>query len=174
MSKLMAHLALVGYRACGKTTLGKRLAELYAVEWVDLDAYIEEQAGRAIPEIFEQQGEEAFRDLETACLRSVCQRSQPVLISTGGGCILREKNRAMLKEYCQSVVYLAAPAAVLSARLSVDAGNRPSLTGASVEEEVAAVLAQREPLYRLAATDVVDANTDLESLVQSFKKIVEN
>ncbi len=174
MTGLGQHLALIGYRASGKTSIGIRLSEHFRCPWIDLDAFLEESCGRQIPDIFDQNGEAYFRDLESDCLKEICAKSEPVVLSTGGGVILREENRALLRKTCEQVIYLEADAAVLSDRLSRDGGDRPSLTGASIEDEVSAVLEQRRELYRETATQSVDANRDFEAVVQHIIKIVEN
>ena len=82
---LHQHLALVGYRASGKTSVGRLLAARLACPFVDMDASIEKQVGKSIPQIFEESGEAGFRDLESSCLQAVCAHAQPQILSTGGG-----------------------------------------------------------------------------------------
>lgn len=172
--KLQRHIALIGYRASGKTSVAERLAPLLGCSWVDVDAFIEQESGRSIPEIFATDGEDGFRAIETACLARLCTDQNPQLISTGGGAVLRAENRRILQENCQEICYLAAPATVLAERLRVDAGDRPSLTGQAVADEVALVLEQRRPIYEALATQQLDATMPLADLVQHIMKIVEN
>ena len=75
---------LIGFMGSGKTTHGKRLATRLDYAFVDMDRYIEEKAGATIPEIFSDKGEAAFRDMETAAIRELCQHENTV-IATGGG-----------------------------------------------------------------------------------------
>lgn len=89
------HIALVGFMGAGKSTVGRLLAVRTGLPFVDTDRLIEEYAGRAIPEIFAQEGEDAFRGYESDALRQVLARSRSV-IATGGGILLREENRKLL------------------------------------------------------------------------------
>ena len=143
------HLYLVGYRGSGKTTVGRFLAEELMLPFVDTDQAVENQSGRAIPELFTSLGEKGFRDLETFAIRSVSVQS-PSVISLGGGAILRPENREILKA-TGFTVWLQASAEQLAARLSEDEAQgkrRPSLTSLGTLGEIATVLKQREPLYR--------------------------
>ncbi len=85
-------IALVGFMGCGKTTVGRLLAERIGYRFVDLDDLIEEQAGKKIAEIFRGQGEDSFRALESQCLKSLEEASQ-IVVAAGGGAPLREENR---------------------------------------------------------------------------------
>ena len=82
---------------CGKSTIARRLAKKLGCEAYDSDALIVEKAGMSIPEVFAQWGESCFRELETLALTALCKRSDCV-ISTGGGCVTREENEAILRE----------------------------------------------------------------------------
>lgn len=167
-------LALVGYRSCGKTTIGRLVAARMAWPYLDLDAVIESRIGRTIAEFFASEGEAAFRDQEAAALAAALGDPGPLVLSTGGGCVLREENRALLRRATDLVVYLEAPAAVLKERLRRHAGGRPSLTGAPVADEVERVLAVREPLYRAVAHAVVRADQTPDQVAEALVKLVEN
>lgn len=91
------NIALVGMPGCGKSTVGKLIAQKTGREFVDLDAVITEKAGMPIPEVFAKYGEGYFRDLETAALAEVSKRSS-LVIATGGGTVIRPENRRMLKQ----------------------------------------------------------------------------
>ena len=84
----MKNLVLIGLSGCGKSTFGKRLARRLHMPLLDTDAMIEKKTGRSIPDIFSTEGEAGFRDLESACAREAAAM-QGVVISTGGGMILR-------------------------------------------------------------------------------------
>ncbi len=152
-----AGLALIGYRASGKTTVGRLLASQLGRPFVDADAELERRSGRSISSIFATEGEEAFRDLEARTIRDLCRESPTAVLSTGGGVILRESNRGLLSEF-GPVVWLRAPAEVLVARLQCDSGDRPALTAAGLLDEVAHVLHIREPLYHEASDVVIDSS----------------
>jgi shikimate kinase len=167
-------IVLVGYRGCGKSTIARALAAEIGLEAVDLDQAVELQSGRSIAEIFASDGEAGFRDIESRILAEVLSQTGYVVIATGGGIVERPENRRLLRLQARSVVYLAVPSAVLAARLSADAGGRPSLTGAGVAAEVSAVLERRDPWYREVADHVLDASRAPDSVVADLVAIVEN
>ncbi|MBK9121133.1 MAG: shikimate kinase [Phycisphaerales bacterium] len=150
------NLVLIGYRGCGKTTVGQRLADWLGRAFVDTDAQIEAEAGRTVWEIFVSEGEEGFRQREADVILPLAVPACRIL-SIGGGAVLRPDNRAALKSG-GVVVWLQAPAEILHARLSADARSatlRPALTGRDPLDEVRHLLAEREPLYAAVATCVV-------------------
>ena len=156
----MPLIFLVGPRACGKTTIGRLLAQRLALPFIDTDHYLLEQAGRTVAEIVEAEGWPGFRKRESDALRAVAAISpQGAVIATGGGMVLGEQNRAFMREQGH-VFYLSAPVEALVARLSSNllAAQRPSLTGADVRDEVWQVLRERLPLYHATAHHHLDAS----------------
>jgi shikimate kinase len=150
---------LIGYRGSGKTTIGQKLADRLWQKLVDTDKLVVERAGKNIKEIFEQEGEARFRDLEAEAVKEAMARKEAV-ISLGGGAVLREENRQAIKASGHKVVYLRCDPDVLHQRIQADAATaamRPNLThlGGGVEE-IGKVLAEREPLYRSLMTAEVD------------------
>ena len=146
------HIILVGYRGSGKTTVGRLLADRLGRPFADADDFIESGAGKSIADIFVAEGEAGFRDREAAALADLCARSGWV-IATGGGAVLREANRRLLKA-SGFVVWLTAAPETLWERLQADpttAARRPNLTAAGGRAEVQALAAAREPLYREVA-----------------------
>ncbi|MEO1617209.1 MAG: shikimate kinase [Planctomycetota bacterium] len=151
---------LTGYRATGKTTVGKLIAAAQSGRCIDTDDCVESAAGQSIAEIFASDGEQKFRDLETDWLRRVVESAEDAaagegmtVVSLGGGAILRPQNRELIRE-AGPCVWLTASASTLAKRLSADqstATRRPSLTELPAEQEIATVLAERLPLYREAA-----------------------
>ncbi len=153
-------ITLVGYRAVGKSTVGRVLARDLGLPFEDADHVLEQRVGRPIPEIFAHQGERTFRDLETTTLMNLLAGERPLVLATGGGAVLRPLNRDLLKRQGGAVVYLTAPIEVIQERLRRNAGSRPSLTGISVADEAPAILAVRDPLYREVATHIIDVTGD--------------
>lgn len=165
-------LTLIGYRGCGKSSIAPLIADSLHCDWIDSDREIERLAGCSIAQIFAQQGEDSFRDLESEVLKNLCLSAQPVVIAAGGGAILREQNRNALKA-AGPVVWLTADVAVLAERIQKDAAtdvNRPSLTGAGVVEEIQEVLQIRTPLYQDAATCTV--STDDRTVVEICQSVL--
>ena len=154
-------VTLIGYRASGKSSVAPRLAKRLGWSWFDSDVVIEHQAGVSIKDIFQHEGEVGFRKRESEVLAALLQKSKAV-VASGGGAILSEDNRRLIKA-SGPVVWLQAPVDVLVRRLGGDhmsTQRRPSLTGKPIGTEVAEVLAFREPLYRECATLIVDAGTE--------------
>jgi len=108
---------LIGYRGTGKSTVARLLADRLGIEAIDADAELERRAGKTIRTMFAEDGERAFRDLESTLLAEFGDRDD-VVIATGGGVILRPENRAILKT--GRVVWLTAPAEVLWRRMCGD------------------------------------------------------
>jgi len=147
---------LLGYRGSGKTTVGRRLADRLWWKFIDTDELVTQSAGKTIKEIFEQSGENEFRDLEVGAVRQACAMEEHA-ISVGGGAVVREENRQALaaaKEAKHKIIYLRCEPAVLLKRIQADPttqATRPPLThlGGSLEE-IQKLLAEREPLYKQA------------------------
>lgn len=154
---MLRRITLVGYRASGKSTIGPLVAKRLGWRFIDADRDLEQRLGQDIASFFATHGEAGFRDREAAALLELLATDEPLVLATGGGAVLREANRACLRERGGLVAYLHAPAAVLQGRLRAHAGGRPSLSGKAVWEEVPDILAVREPLYREVAGLVLDA-----------------
>ena len=145
------HVAIVGYMGSGKTTVGHLLARRTGRDFVDLDAEISHAAGRTIPEIFAEEGEPRFRDMEQEALAAALVRSDAAVISCGGGAVLRRENREALGE--TRTVFLSEDLDVLYARTR---GPARPLKGVS-REDFARRYAERLPLYREVADLVIRA-----------------
>ena len=147
--------ALVGLRGSGKSALAPRIAARLGLAWLDADAELERQEGRSIASIFAQEGETGFRQRERTLLLDDLLRRERLVLATGGGAVLDAEVRARLAE--RVTVWLHAPLPVLAERIAGSA--RPSLTGQPIAEELGALLARREPLYRAVASLVLDRAT---------------
>ena len=156
----MQNIVLIGMPGCGKTTLGKALADRLGRPFYDADAVLEQRAGRSIPEIFRCDGEAAFRAQETAALRSLGARSGCV-IATGGGCVTRAENYPLLHQN-SVIVWLRRDAARLSTR------GRPLSQGA----DLPAMYAARAPLYERFSDCAADNNGAPEQTVENILEVL--
>ena len=137
---------LIGMMGCGKSTVGRLLAERMRLPLIDLDEEIARAAGKTIPEIFAQEGEAGFRARETAALERALARGDGV-IATGGGIVTRAENIRMMREK-GVVVWLCRPLEDMIADVRQD--TRPNLAG-DKEERMRTLYAQRAHLYEAAA-----------------------
>jgi shikimate kinase len=166
---MQRNIILIGFMGSGKSTIGRRLSRTFGYPLVDTDQLIVDQEGRSIPEIFAEQGEEAFRDLETGVLRSLSRHSGHI-IATGGGIIGRPENRALLRKLGYVVWLVASPAEIL-ARTARNA-NRPLLNNDQPEETIRNLLEVRTPLYRATAHLAIE--TDQLSFDEVATGIIES
>jgi shikimate kinase len=146
---------LVGPMGAGKTTIGRQLAQLLHLEFLDSDQAIEARAGADIPWIFDVEGEAGFREREVRMIDELTQRDS-IVLATGGGAILREENRTALSQR-GSVVYLYASIRQQFERTSKDR-NRPLLQVPDPEGRLRELMAERDPLYREIADHVVETD----------------
>jgi len=155
-------LVLVGLRGTGKSSVGAILAVRRGWPFADADVELERSCGRSVREIFESMGEPVFRDWEERTLAELTRQSGPLVLATGGGCVLRESNRTALRRF-GFVVWLTADPTVLGERLCQDprgVAARPALTPLGTLTEIAALAKSRTPFYR----DVADLTLDTTSM----------
>ena len=142
----MRNIILAGFMGTGKTTVGKLLAEQLNYQFVDTDAMIEASANRSIKDIFDRQGEDVFRAMETAVAQELSQY-EGLLISTGGGMMLNLDNVVVLEE-TGDVFCLVATADEIFARIMQDGPHiRPLLAGENPKQRIAEILQERQEGY---------------------------
>jgi len=165
------NLILLGYRGSGKTSIGRKLASQMWKTFADVDAEVCKRFdGRTVAEIWQQQGEPAFRAAEVAVTKDLIARPDHV-IALGGGTLMQPEARAAVEAADAKRLYLHCQPAVLAERIAADAASaatRPDLTGlGGGVEEVEAVLREREPVYRAVADEVFDvSHTNLDEAVR--------
>lgn len=164
------NIALVGFRCTGKTVTGRALADRLGLEFVDIDDVIEKQAGKTIARIFEDDGEPAFRKLETDAVAEVCARKR-LVVSPGGGALVNPENLQNIRRSC-FVALLTADVETILLRMENDpatAANRPALTDMGKRREVEHLLSVREDSYHAAADIEIDtSNQTLEAVVDKI------
>ncbi|MGY8768877.1 MAG: shikimate kinase [Pirellulales bacterium] len=164
------NIALIGYRGTGKSHVGRLLAERLGWVLFDTDAEIEAKAGFPISQIFAEQGESGFRDLEVSVIAKLTQKDQAIL-SLGGGAVLRDETRQAIQAGC-TTIWLTATADTILKRISGDATSgdrRPRLTNQAPLQEIITLLELREPIYQECANLIIDTeNCSPESIVDEI------
>ena len=143
-----ANLVLVGPMGAGKTSVGKLLASRLDLQFIDSDHELEARCGADIPWIFDIEGEAGFRARETEILTELCNQTG-ILLATGGGAVISEKNRQILRK-AGVVVYLSATAEQIYQRVKHDT-NRPLLQVKDRKAVIDRLVSEREPLYKEVA-----------------------
>jgi shikimate kinase len=160
------NIYLLGYRGSGKTTLGKALAREMGLLFVDSDEMVVKKANASIPEIFERQGESGFRERESEVLKEIASSGHQV-VSTGGGIVLLEKNRELIRKTGRSVYLFSKPETIYQ-RIYGDR-NRPALSGLSLKEEIVANIEVRAPFYEELSDLKVDTERSVLECVKEIK-----
>lgn len=152
----MGNVVLIGFMGCGKSSVAVKLSYRLKQPMTDTDKWIEKKQGKTVSEIFEQDGEETFRRLETEALRALMESAKNQVISVGGGAAVREENRTLMKEIGK-VVYLRAKAETIYERVKEDT-NRPLLQCENPMERIQKLLEERKEAYEAAADLIVDVD----------------
>ena len=149
---MKGNIVLCGFMGSGKTSIGKRLAARTGMKFIDMDDYIQEKHNKKISDIFRDEGEEAFRQMETEAVRDLSQHSG-YIIASGGGTVLRQENVDLFHQGGSRIVLLDTPLTALFERLKNDT-QRPLLQVENRREVIETLYNKRIPLYK-AAADVV-------------------
>lgn len=157
----MENIILIGMPGCGKTTVGKLIAEKTGKTFVDADARLVEKAGKTIPEIFTEIGEAGFRNLETKTLAELGKESG-LVIATGGGCVTQDRNYPLLHQN-GTIFWLQRDIAALPT------DGRPL----SQSNDLTKMYEARKPMYQHFADKTVDNNGDPEAAVDTIAKFLE-
>ena len=140
---------LLGFMGAGKSTIARNLAS----DFVDMDTLLEERLGMSIARFFEEKGEVAFRQVEEEVLADLLKTDQ--VVSTGGGVVISQKNRALLKQNPDNI-YLKADFETLYQRISADKDNQRPLFLNNSKEDLAAIFNERQAWYEEVASQIVD------------------
>lgn len=168
---LTRSIVLIGLTGSGKTTVGKRLAKQLECTFVDTDDVVFATTGLSVREIFEQQGEPAFRDHEAQVLEMIFADATPRVIAAAGGVVLADHNRDLIRNSNSYVVWLDAEPSNLLQRVSAG-GHRPLLDD-DAPTTLKAMSATRRDLYAQLANVRVDTNgRDINAVVSKVIKLV--
>jgi len=165
-------IALIGFMGVGKTVVGKVLAKKLGKNFIELDSLIEQRARKSIADIFQQDGEIAFREREIEVTREV-SRGENLVIACGGGIVLNKINIDRLRQQSRIVCLTALPEVILK-RVSSDGGKRPLLKATDRDLNVRELLEFREPFYERVAditidTSKLDINAVAEQIIEKLK-----
>lgn len=167
--KLFPHnIVLIGFMGTGKTTLAKYMGERFAMDVVEMDKEIEKRSGMSVEDIFSTYGEECFRQMETELLEEL-QVKDHIVISCGGGVVLREENVEKLKKQGKVVLLTASPEEILQ-RVQENE-ERPLLKGKKNKEWICQMLEERSDKYEMAAD--VTVNTDKKTVLQICEEMIQ-
>lgn len=153
MSAASDAIFLIGFPGVGKTTLGRAVSARTGVRFIDLDEAVEAEAGMSVPEIFRQEGEDAFRRRESAMLRSIVEKCEPVIVGCGGGTPCHCDNMTLMNN-AGTTVWLQAPRERIVSRIVAQPGRRPLLEGcdaAGLDKALCELERRRGPFYCQAA-----------------------
>ncbi|MEP7171403.1 MAG: shikimate kinase [Bacteroidota bacterium] len=162
---------LIGFMGCGKSKVGKQLAKKLNHEFIDFDELIEEQSGKKISEIFKDDGQQAFRNIETEILKSISGFENTV-VSTGGGTPCFYDNMKLMNE-TGITVYIRMSAGSLFHRLAQSKTNRPliaGLTDLKLMDFIIDTLSEREHFYMQAKHVVKGEDLKAEKILELLKK----
>ena len=159
-------IVLIGYRAAGKSTLGRLISQRLDWPLLDIDRGIEVRSGKTLKQLYEGAGDDHFRTVESEVVTEMCDQDRCV-IAFGAGSLIRKQNRIAACTH-SLVVYLEAPVEALWHRIQTDPHSlhtRPNLSRGGIEE-VVEMLALREPVYRECADLTLDATLPPEHLAE--------
>lgn len=154
---------LLGFMGAGKSTIARGLDP----DFVDMDAMLEERLGMSIARFFEEKGEAAFRQVESEVLADLLKTN--LVVSTGGGVVISQKNRDLLKENSDNI-YLKANFETLYQRISADKDNQRPLFLNNSKEDLAAIFNERQIWYEEVASQIVDVSRlSPEEIIEELK-----
>ncbi len=165
---MYTRIFIIGFMGSGKTTHGKKLARKLEYRFADMDQWIEKETGKTVPEIFKEEGEAAFRKMETEAIHAL-SKEKNIVISTGGGAPCHAENMELLKSSGLTIYLQLAPAALLS-RLKNSKSERPLLAGKSEQEmleTIKEILNIREAFYSKADV-IVDGLNNVDERLESI------
>ena len=163
------NIVLIGFMGSGKSSLGRWIAKNHDYELIDTDEAIEKKEGRSISDIFETDGEDYFRNLETELIKELSSKKGKI-ISVGGGLPVKEENQTYLKQ-AGKVVYLKASLEELVKRLSGD-DKRPLLKGSDLKTKIESLMEKRKDIY--SSVSDIEIDTTGREFEDLYEEIINN
>ena len=165
---------LIGMMACSKSETGPKLAKFLKYKYVDLDSFVEKLAKKSINQIFNDQGEEYFREIETKCLKETI-KIPSLVISTGGGIVVKPENWGILRQGI--IIWIDTNKEIAIQRLKNDIENRPLLHGADLNNLYISIFHSRKNLYSQADLRIEVSNENADEVAKKivygiYKKII--
>jgi shikimate kinase len=169
----MDNIILIGFMGCGKTSVGLKLAKKLRYNFCDTDQMIEKECKRSISNIFATEGEEYFRNLETASIKKLIGVLRHSVISVGGGLPIREGNGELLRELGH-VIYLKTTKETIIKRLKGDT-TRPLLAGDDVDLKLNNLFTYRSPIYESVSHNIIETDKkNIDHIINNIINIVNN
>ena len=163
------NIILIGFMGCGKSSVGIRLSYQLRRTMIETDKWIEQRQKKTISQIFQESGEEAFRQMETECLKELIRTADRQIISVGGGLPMREENHELLKELGR-VFYLKVTPETVYERVKNDT-TRPLLQVEDPMERIRTLMEKRAPVYEACADVILEASDlTLEEITEKIER----
>ena len=163
------NIILIGFMGCGKSSVGIRLSYQLRRTMIDTDKWIEQRQKKTISQIFQESGEEAFRQMETECLKELIRTADRQIISVGGGLPMREENHELLKELGR-VFYLKVTPETVYERVKNDT-TRSLLQVEDTMERIRTLMEKRAPVYEACADVILEASDlTLEEITEKIER----
>jgi shikimate kinase len=161
---MKSNVALIGFMGVGKSAVGKVLAERLGKKYIEVDSLIVKKAGKSIPQIFREEGETAFRELEIEAIKAIASGNNQI-IDCGGGAVLNKINIDRLKQNAV-IIWLTTSPEVILKRTAQDGDGRPLLKEKKTASEIEALYSLRIPYYEHGADITIDTTElDVESVI---------
>lgn len=164
-------VVLIGYMGSGKTTVGKQLAKELALEFLDLDTYIETVHKTSVSNIFKEKGEIFFRKTEHECLQELLRTKNHFVLATGGGTPCYAGNMELIQEHTQAVFYLKMGIPALVDRLFTEKEERPLIRNLAKEdfpEFIGKHMFERSPFYARATHTILADQKEPSAIVEEI------
>lgn len=165
----MKPIVITGFMGSGKSKIARELARRLDVPMIDLDKLITERSGRSPAQWIVEEGEPAFRSIESEMLREVLHKGEAKVIALGGGAWIQDKNRALVEQYDFTSVWLDVPFETCWTRIEASEEDRPL---GRTREQALTLYEQRRPIYELAGKHVTVRDENLEDLVSRIVSVL--